>query len=209
VFDEQFKPVNHPLAMAFNQNCKEFRSLNEIILHPTFPFALIIELGRDPDQKILDAIPADKYVELSEPIRAEQRRRTLYRFHWSESDPKKRFIPLISIAGSIWGSYNPTNSFSEFTFSPDGKWVIFRDYSESSDNPVFVSVPIGANNPLYLGKPIKLGNALRKDAIGPKGTAWTTNPTAFVMSDGLILYRWNMDKIPSLQRIKLPNQSPK
>jgi hypothetical protein len=93
-----------------------------------------------------------------------------------------------------------------FTISPDGKWVIFRDKTEGRDNPVFVTVPIGTNNPLYLGKPIKLGKALRQYAIGPKGTAWTTNLIAFVMSDGLVLYRWNMDKIPAIQRLKISNQ---
>jgi hypothetical protein len=113
-----------------------------------------------------------------------------------------RFFEMLSVTGSIWNSYNPANKYSDFTFSPDGKWVIFRDKTEGSDNPVFVTVPISSDNHLYLGKPIKLGKVLRQDAIAPEGSAWTTNPTAFVLSDGVLLYRWNMDKIPSTQRVK-------
>lgn len=204
VFDEQFKPVSHPLAESFNQNNKTFRRLKEIVTHPTLPFALIIELGKIPDQKVLDSIPSDKFEELSEPILAERRRRTLYLFRWNENDSKQQFVPLVSIAGSIWSSYNPKNSLDNFTFSPDGKWVVFKDHSYDSKNPIFVAAPINEKNPFYLGKPIKLGNALRGDAIGPTGTAWTTNPTAFVMCDGMVLYRWNLDKYKSIQKVKMP-----
>ena len=54
----------------------------------------------------------------------------------------------------------------------------------------------------------KLGNALREDAIGPTGTAWTTKPTAFVMCDGKILYRWNLDKYKSLKKVKVSPSTP-
>jgi hypothetical protein len=203
VFDGQFKPSAHPLADAFNQNNKSFRRLKEIIIHPTMSFALIIELGKIPDQKILDAIPSDQYPELSKPIRAEQRRHTLYLFRWTEPDEKKRFVPILSVAGSIWKSYNPVNNYSDFSISPDGKWLVFRDQSYDSKNPIFIAAPIDEKNPLYLGKPIKLGNALRGGAIGPTGTTWTTKPTAFVMCDGLALYRWNLDNYKNMKRVKM------
>lgn len=209
VFDEQFKPVNHPLAVAFNKNQVGFRCMLEIVIHPTLPFALIVEQGKPPTKEKLnaaDALPDSECKKARALIYGDVRRKTLYLFRWTEPDQKKQFVPLLSVAGSIWNSYNPSNRYSDFTFSPDGKWVIFRDKTEGSDNPVFVTVPISTSNPLYLGKPIKLGKVLREDAIGPEGSAWTSNPTAFVMSDGLILYRWNMDKISSLERVKMPNQ---
>jgi hypothetical protein len=206
VFDEQFKPVNHPIADVFNKNSKKFRSLRDFKIHPTLPFALITEIGKEPDVSMLDTLPPEAKIKALKPIYDELSRTTLFLFQWSHQDEKQRMIPLLSSIGSIWKSYNPKNNYGGFEFSPDGKWVIFRDYSESSDNPVFVTVPISTNNPLYLGKPIKLGKAIRQDATGPKGTAWTTNPTAFVMSDGLMLYRWNMDKIPSAQRVKMPRE---
>jgi hypothetical protein len=209
VFDEQFKSVNHPIAESFNKNRVGFRSMQEIVIHPTLPFALIVEQGKPPTKDKLnaaDALPESECDKARSLIYGDFERKTLYLFRWTEPDPKKQFVPLLSVAGSIWNSYNPTNSYSDFTFSPDGKWVIFRDKTEGSDNPIFVTVPISTNNTLYLGKPIKLGKVLRQDAIGPKGTAWTTNPTAFVMSDGLMLYRWNMDDIPSVERVKMTKE---
>ncbi len=115
-------------------------------------------------------------------------------------------LPLLSGAGSIWGSYNPKNNYSDFEFSPDGKWCVFRDYTGNGRNTVFVAVPVSEKNPVHLGKPVKLGNAMRPDAIEPTGTAWTTHPTAFVMCDGLVIYRWNLDRydVLSSRKTKMP-----
>jgi len=215
VFDENFKPTTHPLADAFNRNQVGFRCMQEIAIHPTLPFALIIEQGKWPTKKALqeaDSLPAEEKRKARRVIFDEARRLTLYLFRWNETDEKKRFVPLLSLAGSIWNNYNPANSYSHFTFSPDGKWLVFRDGSmrgdnvNSSQNPVFVAVPIDEKLPFMLGKPIKLGNAMREDAIEPKSVAWTTKPTAFVMCDGLIIYRWNLDRYKqlSMQKVKMP-----
>jgi hypothetical protein len=106
------------------------------------------------------------------------------------------------MAGSIWNSYNPKNSYDNFTFSPDGKWVVFRDHSKDSQNPVFVAVSIDEKNPLLLGKPIKLGRAIREGATGPTGTAWATGPTSFVMCDGAVLYKWNLEDFTGMRKEK-------
>ena len=219
VFDENFKPATHPLAESFNKNQVGFRCMQEIAIHPTLPIALIIEQGKWPNEEQLskfDSLPGLAWDKATDPLYDEARRLNLYLFRWNEPDEKKRFIPLLSLAGSIWNSYNPQKQYSHLSFSPDGKWVVFRDGSNrsndlySSDNPVFVAIPINEKNPLLLGKPLKLGNAMRSDAIGPTGTAWTTNPTAFVMCDGVILYRWNLDIYDqiSLQKIKMPPNAP-
>ena len=211
VFDENFNPTTHPLAEAFNKNSKNFRQLFEIAVHPSLPFALIVETGKDTiDWEYLKSLPFEEYKKVSAPMLAECSRRTLYLFQWQHSDPEKRMTPLISVAGSIWKSYNPKNAYCNFSYSPDGKWVVFRDKSNDHKNPVFVAIPITEKNPLLLGKPLKLGNAMRSDAIGPTGTAWTTNPTAFVMCDGVILYRWNLDIYDqiSMEKIKMPPNAP-
>ena len=219
VFDENFKLTTHPLAEAFNKNQIGFRCMQEIAIHPTLPIALIIEQGKWPNEEQLsrfDSLSGLVRDKAADTLYDEARRLNLYLFRWNEPDEKERFIPLLSLAGSIWNSYNPQNQYSHFSFSPDGKWVVFRDGSirgndlYSSDNPVFVAIPINEKNPLLLGKPLKLGNAMRSDAIGPTGTAWTTNPTAFVMCDGVILYRWNLDIYDQIsrQKIKMPPNAP-
>jgi hypothetical protein len=210
VFDEYFKPTTHPLAEAFNQNRKTFRRLQEIVVHPSLPFALIIEMGKDQDPTSLEMLPPEQKVKALTLLYEENSRRTLFLFRWQHEDKKQRFIPLLAMNSSVWNTYNPIDNYSGFHFSPDGKWCVFRDYTGNYKNPVFVAIPINEKNPLLLGKPLKLGNAVRSDAIGPTGTAWTTNPTAFVMCDGMLLYHWNLDIYDqiSMQKIKMPPNAP-
>jgi hypothetical protein len=219
VYDENFTKTVHPIANAFNNNQVAFRCMKEIVIHPTLPMALIIEQGKWPTDEDLNKFKSLKPMELdkaTDPIFNEARRQTLYLFRWNEPDEKKQFIPLLSVAGSIWNSYNPVKEMSELTISPDGKWLVFRDGSmrgndlNSSDNPVFVAVPINEKKSLYLGKPVKLGKVIREDATGPEGTSWTTKPTAFVMCDGMLIYRWNLDKYfqQGVTRVKMPQGSP-
>lgn len=210
-FNENLQPERHPIVEAFNQNKSIFRRMQEFVVHPSLPFALIIERGKRPPSDKVDkalAIQGDAGVKAIDSIYKDVHRLTLYLFRWTHPDPDKRLVPLLSAAGSLWGNYNPENNYSDFTFSPDGKWVVFRDKSFNYKNPVFVAVPIDENNPLYLGKPVKLGNASREDAIGPTGTAWTTNPTAFVMCDRAVLYRWNLDAYDSCRKVKVPPNTP-
>jgi hypothetical protein len=206
VFDKEFKPSMHALAEAFNQNNKAFRCLKEIIVHPSLPFAIIVEMGKDPDISGLKSLPPDQKIKALEPLYDEISRTTLYLFRWELKDEKQRFLPLLSVAGSIWKTYNPKNAYDKFCFSPDGKWLVFQDHSNDNDNPTFTAVSVNEKNPLYLGKPVKLGKVVREDATGPEGTAWTTNPTAFVMCDGMLIYRWNLDKYfqQGVTRVKMP-----
>jgi hypothetical protein len=88
---------------------------------------------------------------------------------------------------------------SDFQFSPDGKWLVFRDDSEmilqSIANPTFVAMPVDANNPMFLGKPRILGKVMRENAR-PTSTAWITKPLSFVVSDGKVLYKWELNNLP-------------
>ena len=138
------------------------------------------------------------------PQNKEFDRLILFLFRWTEPDPKKRFVPLLSSAGSIWNSYNPEDEYEDFSFSPDGKWVVFKDSSKNYKNPVFVALPIDEKNPLYVGKPIKLGNATREGARGPTSTCWATGPTAFVMCDGLAIYKWDLGNVHTMKHVKMP-----
>jgi hypothetical protein len=60
--------------------------------------------------------------------------------------------------------------------------------SEDNIKPVFVAASVDQKNPVCLGKPIKLGKVTRQGASRTTGTAWATEPTSFVMCDGLLLY---------------------
>jgi hypothetical protein len=205
VFDSVFNKTTHPLADAFNDKSKQFRSLYEIVVHPTLPFAILLELGKRSALNEIDKIPDSLYDSLYKPLDAELCRQVVYCFRWTQADPKQRLVPIASENLSIWNTFRPY-PLIDYTFSPDGKWLVCSDGTISFKNHEFVAIPIDEKNPLYLGKPIKLGGVLRKEAKGPTGTAWATDPTAFVMSDGLLLYKWDLGDIGKLKKVKIPEK---
>lgn len=76
---------------------------------------------------------------------------------------------------------------TDFTFSPDGKWVVFqKDYPEPAKTYL---MPISEKYPHYLGSPIHLSNV----SFNIGKFAWTTNPTAVVGSHLDKLYRWDLE----------------
>ena len=77
---------------------------------------------------------------------------------------------------------------SDFSFSPDGKWVVcnVEDYAHD-DNYTYI-IPVSEKYPNYLGSPIRL---LDQDLRG-NHFAWTTNPVSLVGSYDDKIYRWDL-----------------
>ncbi|MFW6221954.1 MAG: hypothetical protein ACOC4C_05765 [Fibrobacterota bacterium] len=98
---------------------------------------------------------------------------------WDGDEPK--MTPVLGIVNEIY--------CSDFQFSPDGKWMVYRDETEDDYNPTFIAHPIDPANPLFIGKPVRLGKMVRENAT-LRSTAWTTRPQSFVANDGLVLQRW-------------------
>ena len=111
-------------------------------------------------------------------------------------------LPFVILWGGKYGSIyiswgkgrdqNPrsfiTNA-TQFSFSPDGKWVTFKQYINLREERTYI-MPVSEKYPNYLGSPI----LLVKERFNPKGCTWTKNPVSFV-ADGLDgLYRWELTK---------------
>jgi hypothetical protein len=77
---------------------------------------------------------------------------------------------------------------SHFSFSPDGKWVVFKSEILSDDTFKTYLMPVSEKYPNYLGSPILLAN----DYFDSGHFAWTTNPISFVGSSLSKLYRWEL-----------------
>jgi hypothetical protein len=161
-------------------------------IHQKLPFGLIgaayqskPKIGRGEDYDIFNA---------------------LYLIRWNHPDEKKRAIPLFNHLISIYPylkpksiytaneSINP-NTFRFCEFSQDGSWMVFADATESNDNPMFYAFPVDEKYPLFIGKPVILGKAFREEGI-MQSTAWLTNKPVFVLSDGVVLYVWDLTKAP-------------
>jgi hypothetical protein len=76
---------------------------------------------------------------------------------------------------------------TDFSFSPDGKWVVFlKDYPEPAMTYI---MPVSEMYPHYLGSPIMISKNSFKAGQG----AWTTNPTAFVGTNLDKIYRCDLE----------------
>jgi hypothetical protein len=111
------------------------------------------------------------------------------------------FLPFaILYAGDYGSSYitwrtdrdcHPLQLFSgayDFSFSPDGNWVVFMKENFAEDNIKTYLMPVSEKYPNYLGSPILLAN----DYFDEGRFAWTTNPISFVGSSLDKLYRWEL-----------------
>jgi hypothetical protein len=210
----ELKPTNHPFAEIFNRNSEKFRKLKEFLIHPTLPFGIVIEIGKDLDWEKLNLLPPtlenEKYTDSLDAVR---RVHALYLLRWDTQDTNKQFVPIFTEPVSVIPGLHP-KTYSDFQWSPDGKWLVFRDetqYTEyeygmetAEENPVFIALPIGEKNPLFIGEPLYLGKVMREDAT-PTSSAWIQKPVSFVVSDGLVLYKWDLDNVDSAMKINSPN----
>jgi hypothetical protein len=123
-------------------------------------------------------------------------------FTWIHPHPT---LPFALLSGGnrgstyiTWDQTRPTifhHLFSgaiHFSFSPDGKWVVFRkNFPEPQQTYL---MPVSEKYPNYLGSPIKLlDKAFGRRSIN-NNAVWTTNPISYVGSYMSTLYRWELTR---------------
>lgn len=75
----------------------------------------------------------------------------------------------------------------QFTFSPDGKWVVFK-YERSEPEKTYL-MPVSEKYPNFLGSPILISN----NYFNENNFGWTHNPVSFVGSNLDKIYRWDLE----------------
>lgn len=78
------------------------------------------------------------------------------------------------------------SSAGQFLFSPDGKWLSFKEDRDSGKTYV---MPVSEKYPHYLGSPILIMDTYFND----NKYAWTSNPVSFVGSRGETIYRCDLE----------------
>ncbi|MDG5813798.1 hypothetical protein QA601_01815 [Chitinispirillales bacterium ANBcel5] len=201
-FNENGITVDHPFSGIFNRNHKKLRKVREISFHPELPFGLVVDAGEVPDIRELQEqrnnglISMAQYRELLKPLTEESLRHAIWLVRWDTDDENRQFVPLMSLAGNLIPFIDDVKMCSDFQFSPDGTWLVFRDNTQTVENPVFVSIPVSPDKPLFFGEPLYLGQVLREGMmVGAKGSAWIDKPTSFVVTDGQALYKWELGNI--------------
>lgn len=175
-YDMNFNEVRHPLSEIFN-NLKRFRCLTELVIHPTLPIAILVEKDR----------------EFSGLMK-------VYLVRWEEKEEERRFLEIPKSNLSIF-----TNgirfSVENFEFSPDGRWLVFMDWSDDDDDdiengPVFMAIPFDGSRDFPIGEARVLGTLFRENVnMNLSSTAWIRKPLSYVVSDGKVLYKWELDKL--------------
>lgn len=172
-YDVNFRTVRHPFCELFN-SLRHFKCLGEFAIHPSLPFAVLVENDTNENR--------------------------VWLARWTCPEEDERSVELVGQNISMFSEWADIKHLicSHFQFSPDGKWLVFQDNSEIAiqnvDNPTFVAMPVDGDNPMFLGKPKILGKVMRENAR-PTSTAWISKPLSFVASDGKVLYKWELNSL--------------
>jgi hypothetical protein len=84
------------------------------------------------------------FVEVPQEYRGDYR---VYLASWENKNPEKRFVELLGQEISMFSEWKDLKGLkcSDFEFSPDGRWLVFRDNSEmvlqSFANQTFMVMP--------------------------------------------------------------------
>jgi len=76
---------------------------------------------------------------------------------------------------------------TQFSFSPDGKWLTFRKKIDSDTEKTYL-MPVSEKYPNYLGSPI----LLFEKHFNSNSCGWTTNPISFLGKRSTNIYRWEL-----------------
>ena len=213
--DADLKSSTHPFVEIFNRNSSNFRKLKEMIIHPTLPCGLVVEIGKDLDWEKIFAMPLnDETDKIKRALYKQQEIHVLYLLRWDITDTKKQYIPLHTDTLSLLPPL-AVKQYGRFSFSPDGKWLVFGHEDMATDQygnlgpggrrqPFFVALPVDENNPFFFGEPVFMGRTFNK-YNNVTATAWTTDPISFVAADGDCLYKWDLGKLQEARTVTTPD----
>jgi hypothetical protein len=97
------------------------------------------------------------------------------------------------------------------SFSPDGKWYVVGcikpEMSDVNKNPYFFAIPVISDgkerrNFLDMSNLVALGQVKNMTSI-----AWTSEPTSYVVSDGELLRKWDLNELPNARVSVMPMES--
>jgi hypothetical protein len=199
-FDFSFNKAIHPLSQLHNSHADLFRRIDQFYIHPTLPFGLLVEKGKRPDYEAVRGDLQQIRQPYLDTMINEAHKMSLWLARWDCPDTSRRLVPIFTDSTSMYPGLRQT-VYSDFQFSPDGKWMVFRDEGDTTGlgsysgqiNPSFIAIPINPDDPLYLGRPIVLGR-VPKHVSYPVSTAWISDPLAFVATNGKWICKWDLGK---------------
>jgi hypothetical protein len=168
------QPVSHPFSETFNANSQRINKIKDLAIHPTLPFGVVIE-----DRASFGIFHRPVVV------------------RWDVKEPEKQIVSHEKAFEPLVKLLNLDRMMLAYhSFSPDGNWYVIgcieADYDEIK-SPHFIAIPVDPKHPdlLDMDNIVILGQIKNMTSL-----AWTSNPTAYIVSNGKQLHRWDLSNLP-------------
>jgi hypothetical protein len=173
--DDGYQDVPHPFSEVFNAHADGIGNVQDIAINPTQPFGVAIE----------DRAAGGKIIHQIRIVR------------WDVKKPEEQLVSFNTVFEPLAELLNLERTALAYqSFSPDGNWYVLgfleREAALSTikpKHPFFIAIPVDKGQPGFLGldKLIILGQVSNMTSI-----AWTSGPTAYVVSNGKRLRKWDL-----------------
>jgi hypothetical protein len=170
------QPVSHPFSETFNAYSQRIGNIKDLAIHPTLPFGVVIE-------------DRASFGILHRPVVV----------RWDTNEIEKQIAShekTFEALAKLFGLDRMTLAYQ--SFSPDGNWYVVACIASGGGlrevkNPYFVAIPVNQGHPglLDMGNIVVLGQVKDMTSL-----AWTSNPAAYVVSNGQLLHKWNLNELP-------------
>jgi hypothetical protein len=183
--------VLHPFSEIFNENSERFGNIKDLAVHPTLPFGVMIE----------DHFSGGISHQLTV-------------VYWKAKKPKNQILAFDDVFEPLAPLFGlKSMAFAYQSFSPDGNWYVVGCLSpeaatipEKPKDPFFIAIPIDDERSDFLDVDnlVVLGQVKNMASL-----AWTTGPTSYVVSNGELLHKWDLDELPDVRVFVMPEDGGK
>ncbi|MDR2572392.1 MAG: hypothetical protein LBD23_19135 [Oscillospiraceae bacterium] len=172
--------ILHPFSETYNANAGRIGKIKDFVIHPSLPFGVMIE------ERAVTGV-----------------RHGLIIVRWDTDDPDEQILAYVNMfnpLAQLFGFENMALAYQ--SFSPDRNWYIVGCIApDEPKNPYFIALPVDGEQPDLLDRDdiVILGQVKNMTSL-----AWTSEPTAYVVSNGELLHKWDLDELPNARVFAAP-----
>jgi hypothetical protein len=160
--DVKGKEVAHPFSKVFKDTRKLFREVNQLYIHPSLPFALLVESAPNYFDDLVLWVAA-----------------------WGGDKPA--MMPVLSFDEGTHCDHFEFSKDGKFV----AFWTYKYNSETYQDQYTFEVLSIDPKNPWFITTRTPLEGYPVKDNP-PWSAAWTSDPAMYVVNDGRMMFGWRM-----------------
>jgi hypothetical protein len=182
-----YLPVVHPFSEIFNNNSRCLGRVKSFAIHPNLPFGVII------DENAYEA-------------------HGLALLRWDITNSRKKDESILTFGlyleelKSLFSMDCMALAYQ--SFSPDGNWYVVGCIApDAPQKPYFVAVPVYPADEQY-PEFLDMNNLVLLGRVtGMTSIAWTSEPTSYVVSNGELLHKWDLDELSNARVFVMPEDN--